>query len=167
MELIFGYILFPLTFMLGVPPGDVLEVSKLIATKIIANGESRAPYSDTTTGRSFRLTPFAEFVAFDSLATQTAANPEWISGRAQLIASYALCGFGNLASGGISIGILAALAPNRMVDIVRLAPRALITGIVATLSTACIAGESCSDDARSPKSFHLTSCLFLGLLGDQ
>ncbi|KAG7580055.1 hypothetical protein FFLO_00026 [Filobasidium floriforme] len=118
LELIFGYILYPLTFMLGVPPADVLQVSKLIATKIIAN----------------------EFVAFESLATQTKNDPTWISGRAQLIASYALCGFGNLASGGISIGILAALAPNRMVDIVRLAPRALVTGIVATLSTACIAG---------------------------
>jgi CNT family concentrative nucleoside transporter len=83
-----------------------------------------------------------EFVAFASLAEQTALDPTWISGRAQLIASYALCGFGNLASGGISIGILAALAPNRMIDIVRLAPRALVIGIIATLSTACIAGES-------------------------
>jgi nucleoside permease NupC len=81
-----------------------------------------------------------EFVAFDALTSQAKADPTFISQRAQLIASYALCGFGNLASGGISIGILAALAPNRMVDIVRLAPRALITGVIATLSTACIAG---------------------------
>lgn len=41
LELIFGYILYPLTFMLGVPPADVLQVSKLIATKIIANGKRR------------------------------------------------------------------------------------------------------------------------------
>lgn len=145
LELIFGYILYPLTFMLGVPPADVLEVSKLIATKIIANGERgslRLRDLDAMCADEIAFAFPPEFVAFDSLASQTKANPEWISGRAQLIASYALCGFGNLASGGISIGILAALAPNRMVDIVRLAPRALITGVIATLSTACIAGKS-------------------------
>lgn len=109
----------------------------------------------------------SEFVAFDSLASQTKADPTWISGRAQLIASYALCGFGNLASGGISIGILAALAPNRMVDIVRLAPRALVTGIVATLSTACIAGESGLSTRHLVTQLLTTFQLFLGLLGDQ
>lgn len=57
----------------------------------------------------------------------------------------ALCGFGNLASGGINIGILTALAPNRGADIVRITPRALATGIIATLSTACVAGESISN----------------------
>jgi CNT family concentrative nucleoside transporter len=96
----------------------------------------------------YRARMYLEFVAFASLADQTKANPDWISGRAQLIASYALCGFGNLASGGISIGILAALAPGRMVDIVRLAPRALITGIIATLSTACIAGTCITTGVR-------------------
>lgn len=118
LSLIVGYILYPLTFMLGVPPADILPVAKLIATKVIAN----------------------EFVAYDDFSTLRAADPNFISARAQIITSYALCGFGNLASGGIQIGILSALAPTRVTDIVRLVPRALITGIFATLSTACIAG---------------------------
>jgi CNT family concentrative nucleoside transporter len=37
LELIIGYVLWPLTYMLGVPKVDVLRVSKLIATKIVAN----------------------------------------------------------------------------------------------------------------------------------
>lgn len=34
LQVIFGYILYPLTFMLGVPAEDTLKVSKLIATKV-------------------------------------------------------------------------------------------------------------------------------------
>lgn len=37
LEVIFSYILWPLTFMLGVPRHETLIVSKLIATKIVAN----------------------------------------------------------------------------------------------------------------------------------
>jgi CNT family concentrative nucleoside transporter len=42
LELIIGYLLWPLTYMLGVPRVDVLRVSQLIATKIIANEVSTA-----------------------------------------------------------------------------------------------------------------------------
>lgn len=37
VELIGGYILYPITFLLGVPPADILPVSRLISTKIVAN----------------------------------------------------------------------------------------------------------------------------------
>ncbi len=118
VELIGGYLLYPLTFLLGVPPADILPVSRLIATKIVAN----------------------EFVAYLDYSTAKAADPLFVSERAQLIARYALCGFGNIASGGIQLGILTALAPNKSAAIVRLIPRALVTGIIATLSTAAVAG---------------------------
>ena len=49
--------------LLGVPPADILPVSKIIAVKIAAN----------------------EFVAFDTIATNAKANPEWVSERAELI----------------------------------------------------------------------------------
>ncbi|KAJ9112877.1 hypothetical protein QFC19_000432 [Naganishia cerealis] len=111
IQLIGGYILYPFTFLLGVPPKDILPVSKIIA-----------------------------FVAFDQIATNAKADPLWVSERAQLICRYAVCGFGNLASAGINIGILVAMAPNKADRIIRLTPRALFTGILATLSTACVAG---------------------------
>ncbi|KAJ9113035.1 hypothetical protein QFC22_006131 [Naganishia vaughanmartiniae] len=86
------------------------------------------------------LYPFTFFVAFDQISTNFKADPLWVSERAQLICRYAVCGFGNLASAGINIGILVAMAPNKADRIIRLTPRALFTGILATLSTACVAG---------------------------
>lgn len=60
--------------------------------------------------------------------------------RGQLIATYALCGFGNIGSLGIQIGILGQLAPSRGGDVSRLAISALISGVFATLTSAAVAG---------------------------
>lgn len=73
----------------------------------------------------------------------TGPNP--LSKRAEVIVSYALCGFGNLSSVGINIGVMSAIAPKRSAEIVRLAPSALITGILVTLSSAAVAGIVSSD----------------------
>ncbi|CAE7160202.1 unnamed protein product [Rhizoctonia solani] len=72
LDLIFGYLFYPVTFLLGVPRGELLRVARLFATKLVAN----------------------EFVAYRALSDQHAANP--FSGRAYTIASYGLCGFANL-----------------------------------------------------------------------
>lgn len=60
--------------------------------------------------------------------------------RSRLIATYALCGFGNIGSLGTQIGVLSQIAPGRSGDVSRLAISALITGVLATLSSASIAG---------------------------
>lgn len=73
------------------------------------------------------------------------ADPNFLSPRAFKIASYALCGFGNISSVGINIGVLSAIAPKRAADIVKLAPSALLTGILVTLSSAAIAGIVSAD----------------------
>ncbi|PWN27391.1 hypothetical protein BDZ90DRAFT_232369 [Jaminaea rosea] len=118
LQLIFGYVLWPLTFMLGVPRGDVLQVSKLIAIKIIAN----------------------EFVGYNTLQNTVMKGPNPLSPRGYLITTYALCGFANIASMSINIGVLSAMAPKRKSDIVRLTPSALVTGALVTLSSAAVAG---------------------------
>jgi concentrative nucleoside transporter, CNT family len=67
LELILGYICYPVAFLLGVPRDDLQEVGELIGVKIIAN----------------------EFVAYLNLV-----NDERYSGlspRSRLIATYALC----------------------------------------------------------------------------
>jgi len=66
------------------------------------------------------------------------SNP--LSPRAFNIASYALCGFANLASLGIQIGVLGALAPSQAKTIVRVATSAMICGFISTMQTAGIAG---------------------------
>ena len=67
LQLILGYICYPVAFLLGVPRDDLLNVGQLIGIKVIAN----------------------EFVAFNSLTSE----PQYISmsPRSRLIATYALC----------------------------------------------------------------------------
>lgn len=122
IELVVGYICYPVAFLLGVPRnGDLLKVARLIGLKIMAN----------------------EFVAYDALVSDPAyAN---LSPRSQLIATYALCGFGNIGSLGTQIGVLSQIAPGRGGDVSRLAVSALITGVLSTLTSASIAGLLVTD----------------------
>ncbi|CAD6888053.1 unnamed protein product [Tilletia controversa] len=115
LELILGYFFYPFCWCLGVPKQDLITVARLLGTKIIQN----------------------EFVAYGTLGKLT---DDQITPRARTIATFVLCGFGNLGSLGINIGVLSALAPGRGGDIAKLAPRALITGILVTCSSAAIAG---------------------------
>ena len=68
--------------------------------------------------------------------------------RSTLIATYALCGFGNIGSLGTQIGVLSQNAPSRSGDVSRLAVSALITGVLSTLSSASIAGLVIQDQAN-------------------
>jgi nucleoside permease NupC len=62
--------------------------------------------------------------------TELAPMKDQLSERAFTIASYALCGFANLGSLGIQIGVLSALAPARGRVISSLAFSAMICGFV-------------------------------------
>lgn len=79
-----------------------------------------------------------EYVAFSKLTELGKAGA--LSDRSRLIATYACCGFGNIGSLGIQIGILGQLAPSRGGDVSRLAISALLTGVFATLTSAAVAG---------------------------
>ncbi|KAK0382923.1 hypothetical protein NLU13_8839 [Sarocladium strictum] len=118
LQTIFGYLFWPVAFLLGVPRenGDILKVSRLIAEKFVTN----------------------EYVAFSKLTELGKAGA--LSDRSRLIATYACCGFGNIGSLGIQIGILGQLAPSRGGDVSRLAISALLTGVFATLTSAAVAG---------------------------
>ncbi|KAL1903055.1 hypothetical protein Sste5346_000339 [Sporothrix stenoceras] len=121
IQLILGYLLYPVAFLLGVDRtnnggSDLRKVAELLGIKIVAN----------------------EFVAYGDLTS----DPQYstLSSRSRVIAMYALCGFGNFSAVGIQIGALTQLAPGRSADVARVALSALITGIVATLTSANIAG---------------------------
>lgn len=67
--------------------------------------------------------------------------------RSIVIATYALCGFSNITSIGVMIGVLSSLAPSRKKDIIRVVVWAMVTGSVACFMTACIAGwKHCQPD---------------------
>jgi CNT family concentrative nucleoside transporter len=125
LELVLGYIFYPIAFLLGVSRtnNDLIKVARLIGVKVIEN----------------------EFVAY----TKLTKDPEYsdLSPRSRVIASYSLCGFGNLGSLGTQIGVLSQIAPSRSADVSRLAVSALITGIISTLTSASIAGLLVTDTA--------------------
>jgi CNT family concentrative nucleoside transporter len=125
LELLLGYICYPIAFLLGVSRNDddLIKVGRLIGIKIVVN----------------------EFVAYTALQQDKAY--ENLSLRSRLIATYALCGFGNIGSLGNQIGVLSQISPGRSADVSRLAVSALITGILATLSSASIAGMLVTDQA--------------------
>ncbi|KAJ0425132.1 Na+ dependent nucleoside transporter C-terminus-domain-containing protein [Aspergillus carlsbadensis] len=117
LDLILGYICYPIAFLLGVSRnGDLLKVGQLIGLKLVAN----------------------EFVAYSAL--QTDSQYDDLSTRSRLIATYALCGFANIGSLGNQIGVLAQLAPSRSGDVSRVAVSAMITGAISTFTSATIAG---------------------------
>ncbi|KAK3672045.1 hypothetical protein LTR78_008015 [Recurvomyces mirabilis] len=120
IQLILGYLLYPVAFLLG---PDLLKVARLIGIKIVTN----------------------EFVAYDTLIKDPAYAG--LSPRSKLIATYSLCGFGNIGSLGTQIGVQSQIAPARGGDVSRLAISALLTGILATLSSASIARLVVQDQA--------------------
>lgn len=118
LERICAFVFWPLAWLLGVPAADVTNVASLLGQKTVLN----------------------EFVAYTRMSSSLAANPEWLSERGRLIASYALCGFANLGSIGIQIGGYGALAPERRADLARIGFRAMIGGLLTTCLVACVAG---------------------------
>jgi CNT family concentrative nucleoside transporter len=57
-----------------------------------------------------------------------------------VLLTYALCGFANLGSLGIMIGGLTVMVPERRDDIIEMAPKAMLVGLLATLLSAAIVG---------------------------
>ena len=117
LKVIFGYIFYPFTLILGVPPSDAGVISKIIGERTIVT----------------------EVVAYKDLATVLEKNLLQHP-RSAVIAVYALCGFAHLASMAIFVGGVCALAPERTRDTARVALRALLAAILACLLTACVAG---------------------------
>jgi CNT family concentrative nucleoside transporter len=116
LQMLLGYVFWPIAAVMGVPSADITELGQLIGTKLIAT----------------------EFVAYQDLGKMAAANA--VSPRTVMIASFALCGFANFSSVAIQIGGLGAMAPERRSDLARLGVRAMFGGAIATCMTACVAG---------------------------
>lgn len=111
---VFGKVFAPAAILMGVPMADVPAIADLLGTKLIAN----------------------EFVAYVKLTTE---YRETLSPQAYVLATYALTGFANIASIGIQLGGIGAMAPERRGDLARLGGRALLGGFLATVINAAIA----------------------------
>ncbi|MDE2362304.1 MAG: nucleoside:proton symporter [Hyphomicrobiales bacterium] len=112
---LFALLFRPLVWLIGVPWEESDAAAHLMATKTALN----------------------EFVAYLDLAN---LPKDALSDRSRLIMTYALCGFANFGSLGVMIGGMTTMAPERRHDIVSLAPRALISGTLATLMSGAVVG---------------------------
>jgi CNT family concentrative nucleoside transporter len=116
LQAIFGWMLAPVAYLMGVPWQDCRGVGGLLGTRTVLN----------------------ELMAFQELGKLNAEGQ--LLPRSFTIASFALCGFANFSSIGIQLGGIGALAPERRHDLARLGFRALLAGTLANFLSACIAG---------------------------
>jgi len=103
-----GWLFAPIAFIMGIPWNEALPAGELLGLKLILN----------------------EVVAY---LRQAAMAPETLSSRTDLMMLYALCGFANFSSVGITIAGVTVLAPNRRAEIVELAGKSLISGTLASI----------------------------------
>jgi len=116
LQTLFGTILRPLAWLMGVPWVDADKVGNLLGIKLSLN----------------------ELVAYGVLGSYF--HEGVISEKAMIISTYALCGFANFSSIGIQIGGIAAVAPERRTDLAQLGLKAMFGGAIASWLTATVAG---------------------------
>ena len=116
LQQLFGWILAPVAWTIGVPWEDAVHFGSLLGTKVVLN----------------------EFVAYLGLAQNIEAAV--LSQKTVVMATFALCGFANFSSIAIQIGGIGPLAPKRTSELAQLGLRAVLCGTLANMMTATIAG---------------------------
>lgn len=114
LEFLFGWIFFPIAWLMGIPLSDCFIIGQILGEKIAIN----------------------EFIAYLHLSEVL----DQLHYRSIIISTYALCGFANFGSIAIQLGGIGAMAPSRRSDLAKLGMRAMIAGTIAAFMTGTIAG---------------------------
>ena len=114
LQWLLGNLFAPIASLLGVPWDEATQAGSLIGQKLVIN----------------------EFYAYASFVQ----IKETLTPYTQLVVTFALCGFSNLASIAILLGGLGAVVPSRRHDIARLGLKAVIAGTLVNLMNASLAG---------------------------
>ena len=114
LERALGWLFAPIAWLIGVPWSEAANAGTLLGTKLALN----------------------ELIAYIQLAEQA----DLFSSTSRQILVYALCGFANFGSLGILLGGLAVLVPERRDEVLKIAPRSIISGTLVTLITAALVG---------------------------
>jgi CNT family concentrative nucleoside transporter len=112
LQTVLGWLNAPFAWLMGVPAQDCAAVGGVLGERIV----------------------LSEFIGYTSL------NAVEVGERSYTIATYALCGFANVASIAVQVGGIGSLAPERRGDMAKLGIRAMIGGLLACYLTATIAG---------------------------
>ena len=115
LKFILGKIFAIFALVMGVPLQDITTIGGLMGEKIVLN----------------------EMVAYMDLTSLPIGS---ISPKAFLIASFALCSFGNLGSIAVQIGGIGEMAPEQRKNLAELGVKALICGTLTCYMSATIAG---------------------------
>ena len=117
LEGIFGFLLAPLAWIMGVDWSDATLAGSLIGQKLAIN----------------------EFVAYLNFSPYLQAGGN-LDVKTVAIISFALCGFANFGSIGVVVGAFSAISPQRAPEIAQLGLRALAAATLSNLMSATIAG---------------------------
>ncbi len=115
LQRIFGIIMSPVVWLMGVPWNECLMSGSLMGTKTVLN----------------------EFIAYMQMSQ---LGETLLSEKTKIIMAYALCGFANPGSLGIMIGGLGTMVPERRDEIVSLGMRSILAGTLATCMTGAVVG---------------------------
>ncbi|OGB96786.1 hypothetical protein A3F06_00055 [candidate division TM6 bacterium RIFCSPHIGHO2_12_FULL_36_22] len=111
LKMIFAFIFRPFAYLLGFSGETAIKVAELLGTKVSIN----------------------EFVAYLEMV------PMKLPARAELIITYALCGFANFSCIGIQIGGIGVLVPEKRQWLTELGLKTVLASSLANLSSAMIA----------------------------
>lgn len=115
VEWMLSWLFAPLAWLTGVSAADAREAGLLLGTKLTQT----------------------EFKAFIDLGAVPVGD---ISDRTRMLMTYALCGFANIGSVGITVTGLSVLMPERREEVLGLVWKALFAGFLATLMSAAVVG---------------------------
>ncbi|MET3528346.1 NupC/NupG family nucleoside CNT transporter [Phenylobacterium koreense] len=115
IERILGVIFAPLAWAMGVHWDEALKAGYLLGVKLM----------------------LTEFIAFIQLGAIPEAE---MTERTRMILTYALCGFANVGSVGITVSGMGVLMPERRNEIIGMVWKALLAGFLATCMTGALVG---------------------------
>jgi len=115
IERVLGVVFAPLAWLIGVPWAEASQAGYLLGVKLM----------------------LTEFIAFIQLGGVPA---EAMTERTRMIMTYALCGFANIGSVGITVTGMGVLMPERRAEIIGMVWKALLAGFLATCMTAAVVG---------------------------
>ncbi|WP_298158428.1 nucleoside transporter C-terminal domain-containing protein [Brevundimonas sp.] len=115
VERLLGWLFMPLAWLIGIDWSEAGKAGWLLGVKLT----------------------LTEFVAFIRLGEVPVGE---MSERTRMLLTYALCGFANIGSVGITVTGLSVLIPERREEVLGLVWKALFAGFLATLMTAAVVG---------------------------
>jgi CNT family concentrative nucleoside transporter len=115
IERLLGWVFMPVAWLSGVEWAEAGKAGWLLGVKLTQT----------------------EFRAFIELGAVPAGE---MSERTRMLMTYALCGFANIGSVGITVTGLSVLMPERREEVLGMVWKALFAGFLATLMTAAIVG---------------------------